>query len=48
MAAVYTDGQLMDIVELSAGKPSAELTGDNVKVFFLDDSNHPARSHIEF
>jgi len=48
MAAVYSGGKLMDIVELSAEKPSAELTGDNVKVFFLDGSGRPDRSHVEF
>jgi hypothetical protein len=48
MAAVYDDGQLVDIVKLTKKNPTAKLTGFLVKVFFVDDSNHPARSHVEF
>ena len=48
MAAVYDDGQLVDIVKLTKENPTAKLTGFLVKVFFLDDSNDPARAHLEF
>ena len=48
MVASYEDGKLVKVEYLTVDDPTAILTGDNVKVFFLDDEAHaPIRKAME-
>lgn len=48
MAASYKDGKLVTVKYLIVGEPTT-LSGDNVKVFFLNDETHaPVHKAMEF
>ena len=48
MVASYDDGKLEKVEYLTVDDPTAILTGDNVKVFFLDDDTYaPIRKAME-
>ena len=48
MVASYDDGKLEKVEYLTVDDPTTILTGDNVKVFFLDDEAHaPIRKAME-
>ena len=48
MVASYENGKLVKVEYLTVQDPTAILTGDNVKVFFLDDESYaPIRSILE-
>jgi len=48
MVASYEDGKLVKVEHLTVDDPTAILTGDNVKVFFLDDDTYaPIRKAME-
>jgi len=48
MVASYEDGKLVKVEYLTVDDPTAILTGDNVKVFFLDDEAYaPIRKAME-
>jgi len=48
IAASYEDGRMVGVVYLTAEESAAVLTGDEVRVFFLDEtSNQPVRKAVE-
>jgi len=48
LVASYEDGKMEKVEYLTAENPAATFTGDNVKVFFLDDETYaPIRKAME-